>query len=31
VVHGGFRTLDLSRLGWTRVLAHAPLREANVV
>ena len=31
VVHGAFRTLDLSRLGWARVLANAPLREANVV
>ena len=31
VVHGGFRTLDLSRLGWARVLANAPLREAQVV
>jgi FAD-dependent oxidoreductase domain-containing protein 1 len=31
VVHGGFRTLDLSRLGWERVLAQRPLRELNVV
>ncbi len=31
VVHGAFRTLDLSRLGWARVLANAPLREAHVV
>ncbi len=31
VVHGGFRTLDLSRLGWARVLANTPLRETNVV
>ena len=31
VVHGGWRTLDLSRLGWARVLAQAPLRETNVV
>jgi glycine/D-amino acid oxidase-like deaminating enzyme len=31
VVDGGFRTLDLSRLGWARVLAQQPLRELNVV
>lgn len=31
VLHGGFRTLDLSRLGWARVLANQPLRERNVV
>ena len=31
VLHGGWRTLDLSRLGWARVLANEPLREANVV
>ena len=31
VVHGAWRTLDLSRLGWARVLADAPLRETNVV
>jgi len=30
-LHGGFRTLDLSRLGWARVLANQPLRERNVV
>jgi glycine/D-amino acid oxidase-like deaminating enzyme len=29
VVHGGYRTLDLSRLGYERVLAGEPLREAN--
>ena len=31
VLHGGFRTLDLSRLGWERVLQNRPLRESNVV
>lgn len=31
VVHGGFRALDLSRLGWARVLSNAPLRESYVV
>ncbi|MBX3638692.1 MAG: FAD-binding oxidoreductase, partial [Rubrivivax sp.] len=31
VVHGGFRTLDLSEFGWARVLAQQPLRELNVV
>ncbi len=31
VLCGGFRTLDLSRLGWARVLDNAPLRETNVV
>ena len=30
-LHGGFRSLDLSRLGWQRVLRHQPLRELNVV
>jgi glycine/D-amino acid oxidase-like deaminating enzyme len=31
VVDGGYRTLDLSRLGWQRVLDGRPLRELNVV
>lgn len=31
VVHGAYRSLDLSRLGWQRVLEQRPLREANVV
>ncbi|MBX3633961.1 MAG: FAD-binding oxidoreductase [Rubrivivax sp.] len=31
VVHGGFRTLDLSEFGWARVLEQRPLRELNVV
>jgi len=31
VVHGEFRSLDLSRLGWARVLQNRPLRELNIV
>jgi FAD-dependent oxidoreductase domain-containing protein 1 len=31
VLHGGFRTLQLQRLGWARVLQNRPLRESNVV
>ena len=31
VLHGGFRSLDLSRLGWERVLHSRPLLELNVV
>lgn len=31
VVHGQFQTLDLSRLGWDRVLKDEPLIEVNVV
>ena len=31
VRHGRYRTLDLSALGWQRVLEQRPLREANVV
>jgi len=31
VVDGAYRTLDLSRLGWARVLQNRPLRELNVV
>ncbi len=31
VLHGEFRTLDLQRLGWARVLQNRPLRESNVV
>ncbi len=31
VVHGRFRTLELSALGWRRVLDNRPLREMNVV
>ena len=30
-LEGGFRTLDLTRLGWARVLANEPLLERNVV
>ena len=31
VVHGGWRSLDLSALSWERVLLDKPLRELNVV
>ncbi|MBP6850220.1 MAG: FAD-binding oxidoreductase [Rhodoferax sp.] len=31
VVWGGYRTLDLSALGWARVIGNRPLPEANVV
>ena len=31
IVHGGYRTLDLAPLGWTRVLENRPLREQNVI
>lgn len=31
VLHGAYRSLDLSRLGWERVLRNQPLREINVV
>lgn len=31
IVHGGFRSLDLSAFGWQRVLEGRPLRELNVV
>lgn len=31
IVHGGWRSLDLSALSWERVLANRPLRELNVV
>jgi len=31
VAHGGYRALDLSALGWSRVLENRPLRESNVV
>jgi glycine/D-amino acid oxidase-like deaminating enzyme len=31
VVFGAYRTLDLSALGWARVLANRPLLEVNVV
>jgi glycine/D-amino acid oxidase-like deaminating enzyme len=31
VVQGGYRSLDLSALGWQRVLERRPLRELNVV
>ncbi|KLK94984.1 FAD-dependent oxidoreductase [Microvirga vignae] len=31
IVHGGYRTLDLSELGYERVLANRPLIERNVI
>uniref|UniRef100_UPI00333E504A NAD(P)/FAD-dependent oxidoreductase n=1 Tax=Castellaniella defragrans TaxID=75697 RepID=UPI00333E504A len=31
IIHGGFRTLDLSRLGWRRILEGEPMVEKNVV
>jgi FAD-dependent oxidoreductase domain-containing protein 1 len=31
IVEGGYQTLDLSALGWGRVLRNEPLRELNVV
>jgi glycine/D-amino acid oxidase-like deaminating enzyme len=31
VLHGGFKTLDLSALGFERLIAGRPLREANVI
>ena len=31
LVHGGFRTLDLSEFSWARVLEGRPLRELAVV
>ncbi len=31
VTFGGYRTLDLSALGWARVIDNRPLLEANVV
>jgi FAD-dependent oxidoreductase domain-containing protein 1 len=31
ITFGGYRTLDLSALGWQRVLNKQPLLEINVV
>ncbi len=31
IVHGGYRSIDLARFGWQRVLENAPLFERNVV
>ncbi len=31
VAFGAYRTLDLRRLGWERVLKHEPLHEINIV
>ena len=30
IAHDAYRTIDLSRFGWSRVAAQAPLAEANV-
>ncbi len=30
IVHGGYRTIDLTRFGWSRIAAGEPLAEANV-
>ena len=31
VVHGGFRAIDLTRLGYERIAANQPLFEKNVI
>ena len=31
ILHGGFRALDLAPLGFARVIANRPLREANII
>jgi len=31
IVHGGYRSLDLSDLGFERVIANRPLLERNVI
>jgi glycine/D-amino acid oxidase-like deaminating enzyme len=31
IVHGAFRTIDLSRLGYHRIAANTPLHERNVI
>lgn len=31
IAHGGYRTLDLSPLGWARVLENRPLQEQCVI
>jgi sarcosine oxidase len=31
IVHGAFRTIDLTRLGYARIAANAPLSERNVI
>ncbi|MFN3744866.1 MAG: NAD(P)/FAD-dependent oxidoreductase [Hyphomicrobiaceae bacterium] len=30
IVHGSYRAIDLTRFGWARIAANAPLAEANV-
>ena len=31
IVHGAFRTIDLTRLGYARIVNNAPLPERNVI
>jgi FAD-dependent oxidoreductase domain-containing protein 1 len=31
IVHGGFRTIDLARLGYERIAENRPLKEVNVI
>lgn len=31
ILHGGFRTIDLTRFGYARVAAGRPLRELNII
>lgn len=31
IVHGGYRAIDLTRLGYDRIARNAPLRERNVI
>jgi glycine/D-amino acid oxidase-like deaminating enzyme len=31
IVHGGWRTIDLGRLGYRRIAEAAPLPERNVI
>jgi glycine/D-amino acid oxidase-like deaminating enzyme len=31
IVHGAFRTIDVSRLGYARIVDNAPLRERNII
>lgn len=31
IVHGAFRTIDVGRLGYARIVDHAPLRERNII
>jgi glycine/D-amino acid oxidase-like deaminating enzyme len=31
IMHGGYRTIDLTRLGYARIINNAPVRERNVI